>query len=61
MFAAVQGHLIGMKTEHILYIKEVDHEHLLRQSLQVIAEFSVDLLQRSAKLLLMRPVADRTL
>ena len=42
-----------------VYIEEGDHGHLVCQTFQIVAELLVDLVQRSAKLLLTGLVADR--
>lgn len=43
--AAVQSHLIGVQAQQILHLEEVDHDSLFRQTLEIVAELSIDLAQ----------------
>lgn len=50
MIAAVAVDLVRVQREHVFGAEEMRHRDLLCQSLQVVAELAVDLLQRRAEL-----------
>jgi hypothetical protein len=43
--AAVQRHLIRVEAQQVMDLEEVDHDSLFRQTLEIVAELTIDLVQ----------------